>query len=113
MGATVVRSTSLGVSTGSSLTVEPSLGIFNENALRVMDFAVFAARSYGIRLVLPLTDQYAYYHGGKGDFLRWRNLTVESDFFTDAYVRADYKQYISTLINRTNTYTGVRWPLFR
>ena len=108
MGASVIRSTTLGVSTGSPLSVEPSLGVFNENALRVIDFAVFAARSYGIRLIIPLTDQYAYYHGGKGNFLRWRNITIENEFFTDADVRADFKQYIATLLNRTNLYTQVR-----
>lgn len=65
MGATAIRSTTLGVSVGSPLTISPSLGNFSEDALRVTDFAVYAARMYGIRLIIPLTDQYDYYHGGE------------------------------------------------
>jgi hypothetical protein len=45
MGATTVRSTTLGVSVGYPLTVEPSLGVFNEDALRIIDYAVYAARA--------------------------------------------------------------------
>lgn len=37
----------------------------------MIDYAIFAARNYGLRLIIPLTDDYAYYHGGKGDFVRW------------------------------------------
>src|SRR5689334_4063628 len=40
LGLTVVRAHSLGFSTGCSLCIEPSLGIFNETALRKVDFAV-------------------------------------------------------------------------
>ena len=63
---------------------------------------------YGLRLIIPLVDQYDYYHGGKLSFLRFRNLTTsdEGAFYTNTDVIADYKQYIGTLVNRTNTYSG-------
>lgn len=44
MGATTVRSTTLGVSTGHPLSVEPSLGVFNEDALKLIDYAIAVAR---------------------------------------------------------------------
>lgn len=66
---------------------------------------------WGIRLIIPLTDQYDYYHGGKLDFLRFRNLSTsdESAFYSNTDVVSDYKQYIGTLINRTNTYTNIAY----
>lgn len=70
------------MSTGSKLSVESSLGIFNEAAFASIDWAVWAAKSYvgalsalgswltrphvdryGLRLIIPLTDQYDYYVG--------------------------------------------------
>jgi mannan endo-1,4-beta-mannosidase len=65
MGATTIRATTLGVSVGHPLAISPSLGTFSEEALRIVDFAVYAARAYGIRLIIPLTDQWDYYHGGQ------------------------------------------------
>lgn len=57
MGATTIRSQTLGISFGTGLSVENALGQYKEAALAAIDFAVWAARSYGLRLVLPLTDQ--------------------------------------------------------
>lgn len=61
MGATTIRSTTLGVSIGHPLAISPSLGNFSEGALRIVDYAVYAAGTYGLRLVIPLTDQWDYY----------------------------------------------------
>lgn len=65
MGATSIRSHTLGNSVGHPLSISPSLGVYNEEALRVVDFAIYAASTYGIRLIIPLVDQWAYYHGGE------------------------------------------------
>lgn len=65
MGATTIRSTTLGVSVGHPLSINPSLGVFNEEALRRVDYAVYAAGTYGLRLIIPLTDNWDYYHGGQ------------------------------------------------
>jgi mannan endo-1,4-beta-mannosidase len=65
MGASTIRSHTLGNSVGHPLAISPSLGNFNEDALKVVDFAIYAASTYGIRLIIPFVDQYSYYHGGK------------------------------------------------
>lgn len=57
MGATTIRSQTLGISYGTGLSVENALGQYKESAFAAIDFAVWAAKSYGLRLVLPLTDQ--------------------------------------------------------
>lgn len=58
MGGTVVRSQTLGVSVGNPLSLMPSLGVFNEEAFETMDWAVYQARQHGLRLLVPLTDNY-------------------------------------------------------
>ncbi|BGO90558.1 hypothetical protein NBRC10512_005277 [Rhodotorula toruloides] len=113
MGATTIRSQSLGISYGTALSIENALGVFKpegDPAWDALDFAVFAARQYGLRLILPLTDQYDYYHGGIPTFLRWRNLssTDYSPFYDlSSPVFADFELYIRTLLNHTSPYTNL------
>ncbi|HEX8632292.1 MAG TPA: cellulase family glycosylhydrolase, partial [Catenuloplanes sp.] len=105
MGATVVRSHTLGISTGNPRSLEPSLGQFNPEAFATIDYAVAAARRLGIRLVVPLADNWAYYHGGRRDFTNWFGLPPEA-FYTDARVIAAFKDYIRYLLTHVNPYTG-------
>lgn len=84
------------------------LGVFNSNATDVMDYAVMRAGQLGIRLIVPLIDNYHYFHGGKWVFTSWRNISDENAFFTNEQVIGDFEQYITHLLNRTNIYTGVR-----
>jgi len=60
MGATVVRAQTLGISTGNSLSVEPSLGEFNPAAFDTIDYSVYRAGQLGLRLNIPLTNYWNY-----------------------------------------------------
>ncbi len=111
MGATVVRSHAV-LSVGGPLCIEPSLGVYNAGAWESIDYAIRAASSRGIRLVLPLVDNYTYFQGGKFTYLAWRGIpadSVGSQFFTDPAVLADFKDHISHVINHVNQYTGIRY----
>lgn len=65
-----IRATTLGVSFGHPLSVLPRLvvsrsgsayeGAFNEEAFEAIDYALFAARSYGLRLIIPLVDRKSF-----------------------------------------------------
>ncbi|MFI2714460.1 carbohydrate binding domain-containing protein [Micromonospora sp. NPDC018662] len=113
MGATVVRAHTLGVSTGDPHSLEPSLGEFNPAAFDRIDYAIAEAGRLGLRLVVPLTDNWQYYHGGRYDFLRWLGLSTENDgalFYTDPAARAAFKQYVRTLLSHVNRYTGKAYP---
>lgn len=116
MGATVVRCQTCGISTGSSLSVEPSLGTFNQAALRHIDYFIAQAKKDGIRLVIPLTDTFDYYLGSFCDFTGWLRLSSAADcpspvaataFYTDPAAIAAFEGYISVLLNHVNYYTGV------
>ncbi len=60
MGATLIRSQTLGVSTGNPLSIMPSLGTWNEEAFESIDWAVWQARQHGLRIIAPLTDNYVF-----------------------------------------------------
>ncbi len=109
MGATVVRSHTLGISTGCALCVEPTLGHFNKTALQHIDYAIQAARLHHIKLIIPLTDSWHYYHGGKHTFTDWRGLTDETQFYTNTTVISDFKQYIKVMLNHVNTYNDIKY----
>lgn len=71
LGVNVVRShmaTSTGQGGENPLALMPELGVYNAAAFETIDYAVAYAGSLGIRLILPLTDEWSYYHGGHRDF---------------------------------------------
>lgn len=109
MGATVIRSHTLGISAGHSKSIQPELGTFNEEALRKIDYALKAIGDRGLRVVIPLVDNWSYYHGGRETFVKWRGLTDANEFYTNINIIDDFKKYIHTLLHRINTYTGVAY----
>ncbi|KAK0632175.1 glycoside hydrolase superfamily [Immersiella caudata] len=119
MGGTMIRSHTLGVSTGNPLSLMPTGGKVNEAAFDAIDWAVYQARMYGLRLMVPLTDNFDYYHGGKYDFLRWngfnlsrardeRNPAVQN-FYTNSDVVAAFKEYIQILLTHVNPWTNLTY----
>lgn len=119
LGGTTIRAHTLGVSTGNPLSVWPAEGVVNAEAFDAIDWAVAQAREYGVRLLVPLTDNYDYYHGGKYNFLRWAgfNLTQTSDansllvqqFYTNATIIEAFKSYMRTLLTHVNAYTNITY----
>ena len=69
LGGTAIRSHTLGVSVGNPLSVMPEPGVINEAAFEAIDWAVYQAGRYGIRLMVPLTDN-------------WVSLALPSSFLS-------------------------------
>lgn len=112
MGSRVVRAHTVGVSVGSPKSFEPTLGHFNKDAFASADYAVAEAGRLGLKLIVPLTDNWDYYHGGKYTFLRWLGVSTADGgaaFFSDPTVRVAFKQYISEVLTHVNPYTGKRY----
>jgi hypothetical protein len=108
MGATVVRSHTLGISTGDPKSLEPSLDRFNDAAFASIDYAVADARRLGLHLVVPLTDNWSWYHGGRGNFTTWLGLPADA-FYTDPKAIAAFERYIDHLLDHVNPLTGIRY----
>lgn len=109
MGNTVVRAHTLGISVGCKLCIEPSLGTFNQTALQHIDYALLSAKIHHIKLIIPLVDNWHYYHGGKYTFTRWRGLPDEQAFYSNPLVINDFETYIHTLLNHINSYTSIAY----
>lgn len=92
--------------------------VFNtgQYGLSQLDSMVSEAGKRGIKLVLPFTNNWSAY-GGMDQYIKWADLAdgdsgrtwYHDDFYTDPKIRAWFKEWISTLLNRTNTITGVKY----
>lgn len=76
IGCTVVRAHTLGISLpsvqASSVSLLTSSGGYNTAAFEPIDYAFQKAASLGLKLVIPLVDQWRYYNGGKWNFVHLR-----------------------------------------
>lgn len=77
-----------------------------ENGLQKLDHVIAEAQERGLRLVIPFTNNWNAF-GGMDQYVRWAGLDEHADFYTDETVRGWFKDWISTLLNRTNSVTGV------
>src|SRR5438132_1101428 len=74
LGATVVRSQTMGDSVGCEPCLEPALGRFNDAAFERIDYALAAARRRGIRVVPTIVGDDARAGGSGCVYLSWRGL---------------------------------------
>jgi len=91
---------------------DPAAGApaYNDGAdgLERLDYVLYRARQSGIKLVIPFTNNWGDF-GGMDQYVRWAGGTHHDDFYTDARIRGWYRDWISHLLNRTNTLTGVKY----
>lgn len=78
------------------------------DGLQRLDYAIAAAAERGIKLVIPFTNNWNAF-GGMDQYVRWAGLSTHTDFYTSAKIRGWYKNWIATLLNRTNSLTGVKY----
>jgi mannan endo-1,4-beta-mannosidase len=85
------------------------------SGLEHLDYVVAKAGELGLHLVIPFVNNWNDF-GGMDQYVRWRdNSTPDTqtwfhdDFYTDPVIRAWYKGWIKTLLNRKNTLTGLAY----
>jgi mannan endo-1,4-beta-mannosidase len=111
MGGTVVRTYVLSVrkdgsDMGDQVYVKAP-GEFNEQAFQVLDLALKLANEKGIRLIVPLVDQW-WWMGGRQEYAAFRGKHAD-DFWTDEQIIRDFEETIRYVLNRKNTLTGVAY----
>lgn len=84
-----------------------SPGEFNEEAFRTLDLVVKIAAEKGVRLIIPLIDNWRWW-GGTAQYEAFRNKP-KGAFWTDPQLLEDFKQTVAFVVNRRNTLTGVRY----
>ncbi len=91
---------------------DPEVGApaFNDGAdgLEKLDHVVAQAGAEGLKLILPLTNNWADF-GGMDQYTKWAGGTYHSDFYSDPKIRGWYKAWVEHVLNRTNTVTGVKY----
>jgi mannan endo-1,4-beta-mannosidase len=111
MGGTVVRTYSLSVVRTNDDPDMPGYvlgpGKFNEEAFRELDLVLKIANEQGIRLIIPLVNNWKW-QGGRGEYAAFRGKTRD-DFWTDPQLIADFEETIRFALTRTNTLTGERY----
>jgi mannan endo-1,4-beta-mannosidase len=86
---------------------------FREEGLRGLDQAVWEAKRRGIRLIIPLVNNWAEF-GGLPTYAAWASQAFgghyeHDDFFTNAQMKQWWKDYAFMLVNRVNTFTGIAY----
>ena len=81
-----------------------------EYGLESLDYAIYQAEQHDMKLIITFTNYWDAF-GGMGQYVKWAkqlgysNL-AKTDFYTNDLLKGWYKDYISTLLNHTNVYTG-------
>lgn len=78
------------------------------DGLEKLDYVLDSARRHGIKLVIPLTNNWNDF-GGMDQYVRWANGSFHDDFYTNPVIRGWYQDWISHVLNRVNTRTGVAY----
>lgn len=84
-----------------------------ETGLEKLDYALYKAEQEGIRLLITFTNNWEAF-GGMNQYVKWAKLAGENvsghdDFYTNETIKGWYKDYVKTLLNHENVYTGVKY----
>lgn len=84
-----------------------------KDGLQKLDYAIYKAEQEGIRLLITFTNNWEAF-GGMGQYVKWAKLAGENvsghdDFYTNETIKGWYKDYIETMLNHENVYTGVKY----
>ena len=105
---------------GRPYSFQPQRGVWNELMFEHLDRIIAEAGHRGLRLMLGLVDNWAH-NGGVFQYVHWAkkehpetintNLNKEGveyhdQFWSNAWCKAWYKEYVTRLLNRTNSITG-------
>ena len=76
---------------------------YHEELFKDVDRGLAIAAEQGVRVIIPLVDNWEWF----GGHAEWARLSGVSDFWNDPKAKADFKAFITWLMNRKNTVTGV------
>ncbi|MFZ1290446.1 MAG: hypothetical protein WAR79_10155 [Melioribacteraceae bacterium] len=111
LGGTVVRSYTFPVKREDDSLQIPcyvlSPGEFDENSFLVMDSVLTLSNEIGIRLIVPLLNNWKWM-GGVPQYAEFRGKS-EWEFWTDSILINDFKKTINYVLNRVNTVTGIQY----
>jgi mannan endo-1,4-beta-mannosidase len=118
MSLPVVRAWAFADGSGQSYTpLQPEPFVYDDHAFDRLDYAIWKAGQLGLRLVLPLVNNWPDY-GGMQQYVKWfLNLPDDTfstainhdKFYTTDSIKKCYKAYAAHVTRRRNPYTGLRY----
>lgn len=110
IGINVIRTWGFADGVGSDgIILQPQPGVYDENAFRKLDYVIYAAGLLNIRLIIPLVNNWDDF-GGMNKYVEWSSTAnVHDDFYIDPQCKDTYKSYLSYVLNRVNTYSGIAY----
>lgn len=117
MGLAVIRCWAFSDGTDRPAALQPVPYSYPEEAFDSLDYTVFKAGQLGLKLVLPLTNNWPDY-GGMQQYVAWflglsddsyAESTHHDRFYTDSAIRACFLSYVEHIVRRTNRYNGTRY----
>ena len=79
-----------------------------DDGLMRLDYVVYRAGQLGIKLVIPLVNNWNDF-GGMDQYVRWYGGQYHDQFYSEPVIRQWYKDWIAHLLNRTNFYNGLKY----
>ena len=85
---------------------------YSEEGLKALDYILLKANEFGIKIILTLENNQKDF-GGIPQYLKWadkylnNNNYTQEDFFTNDSIKAWYKNYLSVILNRRNSFTKI------
>ncbi len=87
---------------------QPSAGVYDEPTFVHFDNVIKLAKDRGLRLVLPLVNNWDDF-GGMNQYVSWCGGGTHDSFYTSTCTKNLYKDYINYTLNRVNTVTGIAY----
>ncbi|CAM6002094.1 unnamed protein product [Sphagnum balticum] len=115
LGLTVCRTWAFNDATYQALQISP--GNYDENVFQAsicaLDQVIAVAQQNGVRLLLSLVNNWEDY-GGKAQYVAWarragQDVSSADDFFTNPTCRQYYKDHVTAILTRVNTFTQVQY----
>jgi len=102
MGLNVIRTWAFDDGPGGMQTAP---GVYDPSYLQGLDYVLHKADQMGIRVILPFVNNWDDY-GGMNQYVDWNGGGSHDDFYTNTTIKGWYKNHISTLLDRVNSYNG-------
>lgn len=117
MNMAAVRAWAFSDGASQPVALQPKPYSYPDDAYDSLDYTIYKAGQLGIKLVLPLVNNWPDY-GGMAQYVSWflglpddsyGDATNHDRFYTDPDIQKCFRAYIRQLVNRVNRYTGLRY----
>ncbi len=109
LGLSVLRTWAFNDGAGQWNALQTAPGTYDEQVFRGLDYVVWQAGLRGVRLILPLVNNWDDY-GGMNQYVAWSpTATGHDDFYSDPSCQQWFKNHVTAVLKRVNTYTNIAY----